>query len=42
MSTILFNVLMMHLQFKTIDFSDLCLSQVGGMAASEGNRKAMV
>ena len=35
----LFNALMMHPQFKTIDFSDLCLSQAGGMAASEGTAK---
>ena len=35
----LFNALMMHPQFKNIDFSDLCLSQAGGMAASEGTAK---
>ena len=35
----LFNALMMHPQFKTIDFSNLCLSQAGGMAASEGTAK---
>ncbi len=32
----LFNALMQHPQFKSIDFSQLCLSQAGGMAASEG------
>lgn len=35
----LFNALMMHPQFKTIDFSNLCISQAGGMAASEGTAK---
>ena len=35
----LFNALMMHPQFKTIDFSNLCVSQAGGMAASEGTAK---
>ena len=35
----LFNALMQHPQFKTIDFSDLCISQAGGMAASEGTAK---
>ena len=35
----LFNALMTHPQFKTIDFSNLCLSQAGGMAASEGTAK---
>jgi acyl-CoA synthetase (AMP-forming)/AMP-acid ligase II len=35
----LFNALMMHPQFKTIDFTNLCLSQAGGMAASEGTAK---
>ena len=32
----LFNALLQHPQFKTIDFSSLCVSQAGGMAASEG------
>ena len=32
----LFNALLQHPQFKTIDFSSLCMSQAGGMAASEG------
>ena len=32
----LFNALLQHPQFKTIDFSNLCVSQAGGMAASEG------
>jgi long-chain acyl-CoA synthetase len=35
----LFNSLMQHPQFKSIDFSQLCLSQAGGMAASEGTAK---
>jgi long-chain acyl-CoA synthetase len=35
----LFNALMQHPQFKSIDFSELCLSQAGGMAASEGTAK---
>lgn len=35
----LFNALMTHPQFKTIDFSNLCVSQAGGMAASEGTAK---
>ena len=35
----LFNALMLHPQFKTIDFSNLCVSQAGGMAASEGTAK---
>ena len=35
----LFNALMMHPEFKTIDFSNLCVSQAGGMAASEGTAK---
>jgi len=35
----LFNALMQHPQFKSIDFSQLCLSQAGGMAASEGTAK---
>ncbi len=32
----LFNALLQHPQFKTVDFSKLCVSQAGGMAASEG------
>ena len=35
----LFNALLQHPQFKTIDFSKLCVSQAGGMAASEGTAK---
>lgn len=35
----LFNALLQHAQFKTIDFSHLCVSQAGGMAASEGTAK---
>jgi long-chain acyl-CoA synthetase len=35
----LFNALLQHPQFKTIDFSQLCVSQAGGMAASEGTAK---
>ena len=35
----LFNALLQHPQFKTIDFSQLCLSQAGGMAASEGTAR---
>lgn len=31
----LFNALLGHPQFKTVDFSSLCVSQAGGMAASE-------
>lgn len=32
----LFNALLQHPQFKTLDFSSLCVSQAGGMAASLG------
>ena len=32
----LFNALLQHPDFKTLDFSNLCVSQAGGMAASEG------
>ncbi len=32
----LFNALLQHPDFKTVDFSNLCVSQAGGMAASEG------
>ena len=35
----LFNALLQHPQFKTVDFSNLCVSQAGGMAASEGTAK---
>lgn len=35
----LFNALLQHPHFKTLDFSHLCLSQAGGMAASEGTAK---
>ena len=35
----LFNALLQHPQFKTVDFSSLCVSQAGGMAASEGTAK---
>lgn len=35
----LFNALLQHPQFKTIDFSQLCVSQAGGMAASEGTAR---
>jgi acyl-CoA synthetase (AMP-forming)/AMP-acid ligase II len=36
----LFNALLQHPQFRSIDFSKLCVSQAGGMAASEGTAKA--
>jgi long-chain acyl-CoA synthetase len=36
----LFNALLQHPQFKTVDFSKLRISQAGGMAASEGTAKA--
>lgn len=35
----LFNALLGHPQFKTVDFSSLCVSQAGGMAASEGTAR---
>jgi acyl-CoA synthetase (AMP-forming)/AMP-acid ligase II len=35
----LFNALLQHPQFKTVDFSTLCVSQAGGMAASAGTAK---
>jgi long-chain acyl-CoA synthetase len=35
----LFNALLQHPDFKTVDFSSLCVSQAGGMAASEGTAK---
>ncbi len=36
----LFNALLQHPEFKTLDFSTLYVSQAGGMAASEGTAKA--
>jgi long-chain acyl-CoA synthetase len=35
----LFNALLQHPQFKSVDFSSLCVSQAGGMAASEGTAR---
>jgi acyl-CoA synthetase (AMP-forming)/AMP-acid ligase II len=35
----LFNALMQHPMFKTLDFSSLCLTQAGGMAASESTAR---
>ena len=35
----LFNALLQHPQFKTVDFTNLCVSQAGGMAASEGTAR---
>ena len=35
----LFNALLQHPQFKTVDFSRLAVSQAGGMAASEGTAR---
>ncbi len=35
----LFNALLQHPQFRTVDFSSLCVSQAGGMAASAGTAK---
>lgn len=35
----LFNALLQQPQFKTVDFSSLCVSQAGGMAASSGTAK---
>jgi long-chain acyl-CoA synthetase len=35
----LFNALLQHPQFKTVDWSSLRVSQAGGMAASEGTAK---
>ena len=32
----LFNALLSHPQFNSVDFSSLCATQAGGMAASEG------
>jgi len=35
----LFNALLQQPQFKSIDFASLCISQAGGMAASEGTAR---
>ena len=35
----LFNALLQHPQFRSVDFSDLCVTQAGGMAASEGTAR---
>lgn len=35
----LFNALLVHPEFKTVDFSSLFVSQAGGMAASEGTAR---
>ena len=35
----LFNALLLNPHFKTLDFSSLCVSQAGGMAASAGTAK---
>jgi long-chain acyl-CoA synthetase len=35
----LFNALLQHPQFKSVDFSQLCVSQAGGMAASAGTAR---
>jgi len=35
----LFNALLHHPEFKDVDFSQLCVTQAGGMAASEGTAK---
>ena len=35
----LFNALLLHPQFKSLDFSQLCVSQAGGMAASPGTAR---
>ena len=35
----LFNALLQHPQFKSLDFSSLCVSQAGGMAASSGTAR---
>ena len=35
----LFNALLQHPQFRSIDFSSLCVTQAGGMAASEGTAR---
>jgi len=36
----LFNGLLQHPQFRSIDFSGLCVSQAGGMAASQGTARS--
>jgi long-chain acyl-CoA synthetase len=36
----LFNALLQHPQVRSVDFSQLCVSQAGGMAASEGTARA--
>jgi long-chain acyl-CoA synthetase len=36
----LFNALLQHPQIRSVDFSQLCVSQAGGMAASEGTARA--
>ena len=35
----LFNALLQHPQFKSVDFSQLCVAQAGGMAASAGTAR---
>jgi long-chain acyl-CoA synthetase len=35
----LFNALLQYPQFRSVDFSQLCVSQAGGMAASEGTAR---
>ena len=35
----LFNALLQNAEFRTLDFSPLCMSQAGGMAASEGTAR---
>ncbi len=35
----LFNALLQHPQIRSVDFSQLCVSQAGGMAASEGTAR---
>jgi long-chain acyl-CoA synthetase len=35
----LFNALLQNAQFRSLDFSQLCVTQAGGMAASEGTAK---
>jgi acyl-CoA synthetase (AMP-forming)/AMP-acid ligase II len=35
----LFNALLQHPRFHSVDFSQLCVSQAGGMAASEGTAR---
>jgi long-chain acyl-CoA synthetase len=35
----LFNALLQHPQFRSVDFSQLCVSQAGGMAASAGTAR---